>query len=540
MLGITVNDVVVKDNISIQGAASLKETIALMNRNQKGVAVIVQNGRPQGLLTERDVVRLLYDGADLQGDVSEFARDRFISIQRERTLLYALTLMAENNIRRLIVVDEHNAFLGVVLQNDLVLYLEEDYYRAKVRVQDIHEKVRPLISLPSDASLQNVMEKIVQNNISSLPIVDEGRAVGIITEKDLLRLSHDQVAMDAPVRFSMSHPVITTALDTPLSAIVSLMSAKKIRRVVIADREGLAIGIVTDRDLAGNFEGDYRKYIESKLRQSRDILNLFPEILLEVTDTGSEQLVMWANEKATGRFGMGIVDQPVTGIIPPPEWARMHETLLQAAKLEDVKFRKDDSIFEVSGFYLKTDIQNEQGRIQMILRDISENVKLSTTDALTGLFNRRFLNEFLLKEIARSTRLRKRFVVALVDLDKFKEINDTRNHAAGDMVLKAVAALMEKNLRNADIIARYGGDEFVIVMPETTLDAAVPVLERLWSALSHERIALTNGDSVFITASCGIAAFPEEGDMPADILVAADNRLYKAKRGGRNCIACVD
>ncbi|MGC2061798.1 MAG: GGDEF domain-containing protein [Thermodesulfovibrionales bacterium] len=537
MIGITVKDIVVRDNVSISGNASLKDMISLMNTNQKGVVVIVRDGKPEGMLTERDVVRLLHEGADIELVVSKYARRRFITIKSERTLFYALSLMIENNIRRLIVIDDQDMFIGVIAQKDLLLFLEVDYYRTKIQVRDIRKTISTLISLPADAGLDSALEKMVQNNISSLPILDKGKAVGIITEKDILRLSGDAVSTATPVRLCMSHPVITVTPDTPLADVVKLMSMKNIRRVVVVDKDDFALGIVTDRDLVRNFESDYSNFIEGKLKHSRDVLNLFPEMLLEILDTGTEQVVIWANEKAVGIFGMGIVDHPVTRIIPQTTWAKMHEHLLDSAKIKDFQFKKDDSVFEVSGFFLKTDSQAELGRIQMILRDISENVKISTTDALTGLYNRRFLNEFLMKEIARSMRMKKRFTVALIDLDKFKSINDTRNHAAGDAVLKGVAHVMGTNIRSADIVSRYGGDEFVIIMPETAVETAAPILERLCNAIAHENILLPDGDCVSVTASFGMAAFPDDGNIAADILISADNRLYKAKRAGGNRIA---
>ncbi|MFO0754161.1 MAG: diguanylate cyclase [Thermodesulfovibrionales bacterium] len=540
MIGLFLRDIVERDNVSIGRTASLQDLIIMMNANGKGVAVVVRDGKPEGILTERDVVGILYAGGDLQAPAYRYVKKQLVTAKGDRTLFYALSLMIENNIRRLVVTGEGGAFLGVLTQQDLVRYLEEDFYRSKVRVRHIFKKIRPLLSLPPDAPIKKVLAMMVRHAVSSVPIVEEGRAVGIITEKDILRLSEKGFSPAEPACRSMSHPVVTSTLDAPLYDIVKVMSTAHIRRVVIIDGEGKAVGIVTDRDLLRNLEGDFGSLIERKLKHTKDVLNLFPEMLVEIIDAGKEQCIIWANEKVVSRFGPEILGRPVTDLIPPEKWETVHDTLRKCARIEEIRFKKNDHIFEISGFSIKTDMQEERGRIQLILRDITEDVKLYTTDPLTGLYNRRFLNEFLLKELERSRRMQRRFSLALIDLDNFKELNDTHSHAAGDAVLREIACLMGKNVRKADVIARYGGEEFVIIMPETRREAALPVLERLRKGIAQESIPLPEGKRVSITASFGLAAFPDDGESSADLLITADDRLYKAKRNGKNCIRCAD
>lgn len=536
MIGLFLRDIVERENVGICCDASLKDLIAMMNANDKGVAVVVRDGRPEGIMTERDVVRIMYERVDLREPAHRHAKKQLVTAKGDRTVFYALSLMIENNVRRLVVTDEEGAFTGVLTQKDLVRYLEEDFYRSKIRVRHILEKVRPLISLPPSAPMSSVLTKMVRHAISSVPIVEGGKASGIITEKDILRLSEEGFSLEEPVRRFMSHPVVTSTLEVPLFDVVKMMSAENIRRMVIVDGEENAIGIVTSRDLLRNLEGDFGSLIERKLKHTKDVLNLFPEMLVEIIDTGKEQFVIWANEKVMSRFGREILDKPVTDLIPPEKWEKVHGTLQKCAKIEDMRFKKGDYIFEISGFSIKTDVHEERGMIQLILRDITEDVKLYTTDPLTGLYNRRFLNEFLMKELERSKRMEKQFSLALIDLDNFKILNDTYSHAAGDTVLKWIAHVMVQSIRKADVIARYGGEEFVIIMPETVLEPAVPVLDRLREKIARESIPLPDGNTVSVTASFGLAAFPEDGDSSADLLIAADDRLYKAKRNGKNCI----
>jgi diguanylate cyclase (GGDEF)-like protein len=252
---------------------------------------------------------------------------------------------------------------------------------------------------------------------------------------------------------------------------------------------------------------------------------------------GGEHLVIWANERAISKFGEQILDNPVTDFIPSERWSAIYETLLKDGKTEDVKFKKDDNIYELSGFYVDTGGQIEQGRVQLIMRDISEEVKLATVDPLTNIYNRRFLNDYALKEIYRSRRTKRNFMTVMLDVDDFKRINDTYGHLSGDMILKHLAGFLVKNLRASDVIGRYGGEEFLIIMPETSKDNAFLVVDRLRSSIAAEEMQVLHGERVRITVSVGGAVFPEDGTSSEDLLVRADERLYKAKREGKNRVA---
>lgn len=380
------------------------------------------------------------------------------------------------------------------------------------------------------------LKKITENKISAVPVIKGGRAVGMITEKDILKIVIGNVSLNDSVFKFMSSPVVSVSIDDSLISAVRIMNTKRIRRVIIEDNSGNAIGIITNRDMINNLEGDYTAFIERKLRHTRDILNLLPEMLLEIVDVGREQLIIWANEGALNRFGNAIVNKPVTSLIPHDKWEKIYGTLGRFNKVEDIKVKKDEEIYEISGFFIKTEEENCGGKIQLILRDITDEVKLYTTDPLTGLYNRRFLNEFLHKKLELSKRYQRQLSLAIADIDDFKKLNDTYGHVTGDAVLKSAARVMLKSIRDADILSRYGGEEFVIVMPETNKETASHVAERLREKISVEEIAIHDGGRIAITISLGIASFPEDGDSSVDLLIAADDRLYKAKKEGKNRI----
>ena len=170
----------------------------------------------------------------------------------------------------------------------------------------------------------------------------------------------------------------------------------------------------------------------------------------------------------------------------------------------------------------------------IVLR-LQRHRRLSNSDQLTGLFNRAYFEEFLSAEVRRSKRYIRHFAVAMVDIDHFKGFNDRYGHAAGDRALKQVAETIRHGVRRSDLVARYGGEEMVLVMPETSLNAARKRLEAIRDAVAAEPIQVPKrAESVRVTVSAGVAWWPADGEDPDDLLHTADARLFHAKALGRN------
>jgi diguanylate cyclase (GGDEF)-like protein len=158
----------------------------------------------------------------------------------------------------------------------------------------------------------------------------------------------------------------------------------------------------------------------------------------------------------------------------------------------------------------------------------------ATTDELTGLLNRRALEERLAAEISRSLRHQLHTSVLLLDLDRFKVVNDTMGHAAGDRLLVQVGQVLRRQCRALDVVGRLGGDEFLVILPMTKPTEARVFVARVQASLRE--IEKTNPEFGACTLSMGVAESPEHGTTVSSVLAAADNALYRAKRGGRNTV----
>jgi diguanylate cyclase (GGDEF)-like protein len=155
-------------------------------------------------------------------------------------------------------------------------------------------------------------------------------------------------------------------------------------------------------------------------------------------------------------------------------------------------------------------------------------------DPLTNVNNNRYLRTRLRQEVARAARSNAPLSVLMLDLDDFKPVNDLHGHSEGDQVLARIAGTIKTHVRTADIVARYGGDEFVVVMPDTDLDRARVVARRVVRGIKGERHRMANGSEVRIGVSAGLAHYPQDGRTAAALLNAADAQMYSAKRGARS------
>ena len=186
-------------------------------------------------------------------------------------------------------------------------------------------------------------------------------------------------------------------------------------------------------------------------------------------------------------------------------------------------------------------LQEEVSRQRDELQRLNDRLlSISRTDGLTGLINRRHLEERLQEQFEHAKRLGEPFTVVMCDLDKFKSVNDTYGHQAGDAVLKQLADLLTAQAREIDHVGRYGGEEFMLVLPGTVLDAGVTFAERVRHAIAEHTFTF-DGGAIHRTGSFGVSAWPHPRVEGCDALVkAADDALYVAKETGRNKVIRFD
>jgi len=165
---------------------------------------------------------------------------------------------------------------------------------------------------------------------------------------------------------------------------------------------------------------------------------------------------------------------------------------------------------------------------------VQQTIELAVTDGLTGLNNRRYLDKHLNLLFDRAMARARPLSICITDIDRFKSVNDTHGHDAGDEVLKEFAARIRSTVRGADLACRFGGEEFVVIMPDTLPETAAAIAERLRHVVESQPFQLRNGATLTITASLGISSTVWGAESAEQLLKQADRALYEAKHGGRN------
>ncbi|MDX1378228.1 MAG: diguanylate cyclase [Anaerolineales bacterium] len=246
-------------------------------------------------------------------------------------------------------------------------------------------------------------------------------------------------------------------------------------------------------------------------------------------------------------------DMKLSDLVVQPQNTKQIKKILREQNIVkdfELELRQKDGKI-IHGLLTLTFRRNEDGKIAELqgnVHDISakkqaeaeqmramEFEQLSITDPLTGIYNRRFFDEIAGKELERAKRSASLLTIIILDIDHFKEINDTYGHLIGDQVLINLANIYQENMRSMDIFARYGGEEFIILMPDTSADSAHQTTERLRTALEETPLAIYEDKEIFVTISAGIAVC--DGHESVDVstlLERADQALYTSKQSGRN------
>ncbi len=356
------------------------------------------------------------------------------------------------------------------------------------------------------------------------PVFLRGQMVGVVCHEHGGR----------PRRWKLHEELLASSFADSVALVLEAAAAHEAELALRRERDALETKVADrTREL---------RETEASLRALVD----YSPIATVLTRMGDHRVLL-ANRRAARLFEVPL--DAIQGQNAPDHWvepgdrARYLERLRRHGRVDDmdVQLRTQTGRpfwARVSGQLLKFD--GEETLLGTVIditaqRQDRENLReLAMNDPLTGLFNRRHLEEELRKEIDRADRHGRPLALAMLDADHFKRINDGHGHQAGDEVLRAIARRCQNRLRSHDLIGRYGGEEFVIVFPETTLAEAAVVAERLRAAVTEQRIE-GGGAKLSVTVSIGLAELVP-GQGLESLFRRADSALYRAKQDGRNLV----
>lgn len=369
-------------------------------------------------------------------------------------------------------------------------------------------------------------------------------------ESQLYALGRELINSLKPVLSGTPTPAATENLSSHeilLRLIERIDVPARLAEKVVAIKELLAAGDEAHTEQAiraiAELIGEMRSQVQDEKSEIETFLKQMSERLQEIDSTFQENVLNQRESYAEGQELDSAVKEQVQGIEDSVSMAQDIAALKQAVqhRVETIRnhmqeFRSAEeqrlATAEQQVEQLTSRLQNAQKESDKLRQRIKKERDLAMVDPLTGIPNRFAYNERLAQEVARWKRYKNPLVLSVWDVDNFKRINDNYGHQAGDKVLTVIARLFQDKVRETDFAARFGGEEFVLLLPETGMEQASVVAEHIRKSVEacefHYR-----GNPVPITISCGLSEF-REGDNPEQVFARADAALYKAKENGRN------
>ncbi len=358
-------DILNPTTTKLEKSATIQAAFEKVSQTRKGAAVIVDEDKPIGIITERDVLHIYKRRVPLDYKAIDYATKRMVIAKEDRDLDFCMNLMLDHAIRRVIVVDENRFYKGVVTQDMLLPFFEKKGLANSIFAKDViagHE----VIAAKEEDALSEIVAMMSEHKISIMPIVDDNNApLGVITESDISRLARDQASLDIQVKEVMTKPAICVNIEKSLNDIILFMNEKNIRHMVVTDIENKVRGVMTNRDILRSLKGDYNTFLEEKISHVKKSLDLLSQIVIEVTCFENETAIHWGNTKAYETFGERLIDFPIEMVLPYNIWKSLYDGLKESSFVKKRGINIGGSVYDVT--CAKSGIRN----VQIILNDVT-------------------------------------------------------------------------------------------------------------------------------------------------------------------------
>ena len=389
------------EGFTLNVTATVSQSMDCMLKNGSGTAVLLVGTTPVGIVTESLLIEKLGEGIDLNSPIIALAKTSLITIHKNRPVESAFDLIVSNNIRRLVMIDDNGDFCGLILQEDLFEFLEEDVYKVDLKVADLLSPHAKVITISEKKSIQDALILMHTQHIGSVIVSNqEQESLGIITEKDILKAGYKRLDMHQNLKSLMSYPVISVQKDEAITEVITLMKRDNIRRVLVKDEHNQMCGLLTNRDIFQHVKGNVARMLEIKLRHAKEIMDLLPEAIIEIFDMPSQQAIHWMNQQAKKIFGEKFLEHSPEDFMGKEAWNELYELLVQKGTIRGVVVLIQNKSFEFSGT-LSQNINNRY--IKLIAKDITqhETIKQQLQKEVQEESQLRRENEYLMMQQSR-------------------------------------------------------------------------------------------------------------------------------------------
>jgi signal transduction histidine kinase/CBS domain-containing protein len=396
----TLKDIKTTKTITIDYRNSLKEALGIINYNQSGCVVILNDNKAVGIITESDIIKALERKTSLKEQAFSIATTNLIETDENRSVEFAFEILNQYNIKRLLLKDEDGLYKGIVLQEDLIRYLESDFYKVDLKIHNLIDKEKHLFCVDETITLQNTIQVMQQNKIGSVIITQKNNHIAIITEKDIIKAVYTDVNMNHEVSRYMTTPLITISCNADVHDAIRIMQLKNIRRIVVTNHDEKVISILTNRDILQHIKGNYTKVLQNKIKHAQEIMNFLPEPIVEIYYRNNNAIISWLNSEAIKHFGKNYIDEEITCIIPFNDWGHIKKTIESQGNISNAMVKIGNLTYEISGTISKN---ISSSYIKLILKDITpyatKNQQLQ--DIIDKEITKRMESEYLLMQQAK-------------------------------------------------------------------------------------------------------------------------------------------
>ena len=542
----------------------ISEAAALMSEQGVSSILITDRNEIVGIWTEHDALAVDFaDPEQFQRPVGKVMSSPVLSLPHDMDAGEAAIRFRDQGKRHFLVVDDQKKPVGIVSQTDLVLNQGLEPY---LRLREVRTAIpHPPLVVDGRMPLSEVARQMHQHHADAVVVDCHDDGLGILTERDMVRLIARHTA-NTEAREVATRPLLTVNAEDPLIQARDLLLEHRIRHLAVVDETGTVSGLIGYHDMLSGAEqmylDDLRHALEQRdeaLARSRKTLQLAERVIESsfegIMITDDQVRIEFVNPAFT--YLTGYQRDEVIGKTPEILSSGRHDGEFYQRMWQSLNThgywrgeiwnrRKDGELY--LELLTITAIRDDSGKTTHyagLFTDITQNRKneeqirqLAYYDALTGVPNRRLLEDRLDHAIRHAHRKELMLAVLFIDLDHFKEINDTLGHAVGDELLVQFTRRVQQCLREDDTLGRLGGDEFVVLLPEMDqLDDVTAVAQRLIEINATPYVI--NGRALTIGASIGVSVYPDDGTTVEELLHGADAAMYRSKRDGRNLFSLV-
>ena len=367
-----------------------------MQNNENGSVVLLEDSKAVGILTESDFVSYLVNHSDLDILALDLATKKLITLNENSPIDVAFDTLSEFGVRRIILVDTELTCKGIVFQEDLFDYLEEDVYKIDLQVSHIIKPNQKIVNLHVSSSLEDALKLMSLHEVGSVVIEDDKSFVGIITEKDILRLTYNEIDLGEDVRSYMTSPIITIDKDALVMDAIDLMRSKQIRRIVVHDSDG-AVALLTNRDILKHIKGNYTRILQIKIKHAQEVMDFLPEAIIEIVESDGFFMIQWMNLKAKEFFGSDLLEHCVEDIVPKEIFDTIMRKIRHNNFVENLPISINFRTYDLSAI-LSKNLNNHY--IKLIFKDVSdhERIKKELQKEVDEQIKKRLENEYLLMQ----------------------------------------------------------------------------------------------------------------------------------------------